>query len=250
MAEPAIRTSGLGHAYRRGAWLFRGLDLEVPAGSSLAILAPNGRGKSTLLKLLAGSLTPSEGEIIRSSQLAIVPSGLTIEFDYTAFDIVLMGRGRQIALLSPPSRSDEQLACAALARFGLERFASRAFNSLSSGERQLVLLARAIVSGAGTILLDEPTASLDLHNQQVVARWMTRLSAEGVTIVYTTHDPNHGMLADQALLLFGGEDLSHGAAASVINEPALKRLFGCEVLRAAADGANGSKQNYFIAALR
>ncbi len=246
MAEPAIRAEGLGHAYRPGQWLFRGLDLSIAGGSSLAILAPNGRGKSTLLAALAGTLRPVEGRVNRSADVAAVPSGLVTEFDYTVLDIVLMGRARNISLLAGPSRHDEDAAVSALDRFGLSPFALRSYASLSSGERQLVLLARAIVSDAKTLLLDEPTAFLDLHHQNEVAGWIRRLNREGLTTIYTTHDPNFGMLAENALLLFGGGDYVLGPSHACLDAKTLQKLFGCQVLGLHSEDLEFSGRTFFV----
>lgn len=250
MVEIALQVDGLGHAYRDGQWLFRSLSFSLPAGSSLAILAPNGRGKSTLLAALAGTLKPSEGHVDRSLSVATVPTGLAVEFDYTVRDIVLMGRARHVALFSQPGSDDEQKAREALDRFGLAHLADRSFSSLSTGERQLTLIARAVASEAQLLLLDEPTASLDLHRQLDVVRLIDRLVTESFTIVYTTHDPNVGALAENALLLFGDRDHSFGESSAVIAEAALARLYGCRVVTATAADPELASESFFVLPLR
>lgn len=250
VAEIALQVDGLGHAYREGPWLFRSLGFSLPAGSSLAILAPNGRGKSTLLAALGGTLLAREGQVVRPLSVASVPTGLAVEFDYTVFDIVLMGRARHVALFSPPALEDERQAREALHRFGLHHMADRPFASLSTGERQLALLARAVASEARLLLLDEPTASLDLHRQQDVVRWIDQLVAEKFTIVYTTHDPNLGAVAENALLLFGDREHLFGTSRSVITEAALSRLYGCRIVSATAADPEFASDPFFVLPLR
>ncbi|WP_374310406.1 ABC transporter ATP-binding protein [Methylocella sp.] len=233
MSEPAITVEGLGFFYSPGRWLLRNLDATAPRGGVLAVLGPNGRGKTTLLKLLLGALKPCEGAARLDGRTAFVPQLFHASFDYSALDMVLMGRARRIGLFSQPSAQDEAAALDALDRFGVAAHARSPFHSLSGGERQLVIFARALAAQADILILDEPTSALDLKNQALVLRWILRLSREhGLTIVMTTHHPEHALaVADQTLLMTGVSDYALGPSRQVLSEAALERLYEAPVKR-------------------
>jgi iron complex transport system ATP-binding protein len=153
-------------------------------------------------------------------------------FDYGVLDMVLMGRARNIGMFSQPSAQDEALALAALERVGLADVAARPFHELSGGQRQLVIIARALVADADILVLDEPTSALDFHNQGLVLTWITRLAKDdGLTIILTTHHPNHALaVADDVLLLFENDEVFWTADA-VLTEANLGRLYGTEMRR-------------------
>ena len=233
----AIDFDGLGHAYASDRWIFRNYRGSAAGGSIFAILGPNGRGKTTLLKILLGVLNPSEGSISRLGRIAFVPQLFQVSFDYTALDIVLMGRAASIGLFSQPSARDESLALTTLGRLGMAEWAHQPFHRLSGGGRQLVILARALVAGATILILDEPASALDLKNQGLVLEWIERLAhRDGLTVVFTTHHPQHAQaVADQVLLMFGGSDYACGPAADVLTESNLQRLYGIEMRRVALE---------------
>lgn len=199
------RSKGLGHAYHPECWVFRSYSAAVPEGCVFALLGPNGRGKTTLLKILLGVLDASEGHVAIKNRVAFVPQLFQVSFDYSVLDMVLMGRSRKFGLFSQPRREDEAAALAALDRFGLADLAPRPFHELSGGQRQMVIFARALVAEAPIVILDEPTSSLDLKNQALVLDWISRLAQEdGLTVVFTTHHPHHALaVADHALLMLG-----------------------------------------------
>src|SRR5579863_10240154 len=138
------------------------------AGHTCALLSPNGRGKSTLLKILLGVLKPTAGSVSTQGRIAFVPELFQAAFDYSVLDMVLMGRAEKIGLLSQPSRQDREAALGALERLGIAGFAHNPFHELSGGERQMVMLARALVAEASLLLLDEPTSALDLRHQNLI----------------------------------------------------------------------------------
>ena len=239
MSEPAIATDDLGFGYRPGAWILRHVSIDLPKGSVTALLGPNGRGKTTLLKLLLGILKPAEGSLRLSGRAAFVPQLFRTAFAYTVLDMVLMGRARQVGLWSQPTRADEAAALAALDRFGLANLAARPFDQISGGQRQLAILARAIVSEAEIVILDEPCSALDLRNQALVLEWIGRLAdAHGLTVLFSTHAPQHASaMADHVMLMFGAEDCAIGTPDDVLSEVNLERLYGVPVRR--AGGADG-----------
>ena len=231
MIEIAVRFDNLGHAYDPARWIFQNYRADVSRGSIFALLGPNGCGKTTLLKILLGALKPSEGTISIIGRSAFVPQLFQVTFDYSALDMVLMGRARHIGLLSQPSSKDEDAARAALDRFGMSEFADHPFHELSGGEKQLVIFARALVSEPEMLILDEPTSALDLKNQSLVLEWIARLShQDGLTIIFTTHHPNHALaVADEVLLMLGTREFAHGPAGQVLSEENLRLLYGVDM---------------------
>ncbi len=228
MIDSAISFERLDYGYQPGQWVFRKYSASVPRGSVFALLGPNGRGKTTLLKLLIGALKSPEGGLRVNGTTAFVPQLFQVSFDYSVLDMVLMGRAKHIGLFAQPSAKDEQAALEALSRFQMADIAERPFHELSGGQRQLVVLARALVAEADILILDEPTSALDLKNQALILEWIARLSREdGLTVVFTTHHPHHALaVADSALLMLGVEEFVSGPAAEVLTEAHLSRLYG------------------------
>ena len=226
MSKTAIEIQDLGHAYKPGCWVFRNYRLEVERGSIFAVLGSNGAGKTTLLKILLQALKPTEGKVVVDGRTAFVPQLFQVTFDYSVLDMVLMGRVRHVGLFSQPSPDDEEAAMVSLDRFGISHIARHPFHELSGGERQLVILARALVSEAKILVLDEPTSALDLKNQIMALDWITRLSYEdGLTVLFTTHHPHHALaIADDALLMLGGEKCASGHARQILTEENLHTL--------------------------
>jgi len=231
----AVSFSGLGHAYISGTWVFRRYHASIKKGEVFAILGPNGRGKTTLLKILLGALQPSEGSLNVVGDLAFVPQLFQVSFDFSCLDMVLMGRARKVGLFSKPKARDVQAAFAALERLGIQHYAERPFHQLSGGQRQLVIFARAIAADAQILILDEPTSALDLENQKHVLRWIHTLAREdGLTVLMTTHHPHHALaVADQALLMMGCERFEIGRARDVLTKEALSELYRVSIERVA-----------------
>jgi len=224
-----LRARDLGFRFHpTGKWLFRNLSFVLPRGEILALLGPNGRGKTTLLKCLAGLLEPTEGRANRTGTIGYVPQQFVTPFAYSVREIVLMGRARHIGVFSNPTALDRQVANDALAMLGLTDFAERTFTTLSGGERQMVLMARALASGAEIMLLDEPTSALDFRNQAILLLALKRIVSErDLTIVITSHDPTQALeVADRALLLHGVDRYDEGQAKDVLVARNLSRLYG------------------------
>jgi iron complex transport system ATP-binding protein len=238
-----IAAEGLAHRWPGAAeWTFRDVALTVRPGEILAILGRNGRGKTTLLKTLIGLAPLAAGTVRLAGTAGYVPQAFETPFAYTVRDVVVMGRARSIGWLSSPGRADYAAVDAVLAELGLTRFADRPASALSGGERQMVLIARALVGGGGVLLLDEPTAALDFRNQEVVLSTLRRLAAErGIAMVMTTHHPQHAeLVADRVLLMADGEGCRCGPAGEVLTEAALGRLYGVGFRRAVVDRPEGA----------
>ncbi len=221
----------------------RGLNVALETGEALALLGPNGGGKTTLLKTLLGLLKPKAGEVRlagkplddysireRARSIAYVPQVHVGTFAFTVETVVLMGRSAHGNLFSRPSAHDRQVAQGALERFGIAALSPRPYTEISGGERQLVLLARALAQEPQFIVLDEPTASLDFGNQGKVMREIKALAAAGHGVLFTTHDPNHAMrAAHRAFLLRDGTSLAEGKVADVLNRAQLETLYRAPV---------------------
>ncbi len=231
-----------------------GLNVALETGEVLALLGPNGGGKTTLLKTLLGLIRPKAGEVRlggktlaaysireRARAIAYVPQVHIGTFAFTVETVVLMGRSAHGNLFSRPSAHDRAVAAAALERFGIARLTARPYTEISGGERQLVLLARAMAQEPQFIVLDEPTASLDFGNQGKVMREIKALAASGHGVLFTTHDPNHAMrAAHRAFLLRDGTALADGKVADVLNRAQLEALYGAPVEQLADPDTGGA----------
>lgn len=219
------------------------LALSLHAGQVIALLGPNGGGKTTLLKTLLG-LLPAQGGAVRldgralhewslperARRVGYVPQGQASTFGYSARQMVLMGRTAHLGLLARPGTHDHAVADDALRRLGIAHLAERSVHRMSGGERQLVLIARALAQQPRAVLLDEPTASLDFGNQGLVMRAIRALAGEGLGVLFTTHDPNQALrCADVALLLREGRVLASGPVAEVVTADWLQALYGAPV---------------------
>lgn len=237
---PAIDAQGLAHRWPGARhWTFRDISLRVAPGEILAILGRNGRGKTTLLKTLIGLERRAAGRVSIGRDAGYVPQSFATPFAYSVRDVVVMGRARHVGLLSAPGRADHDVVDATLAELGLSAFADRPATTLSGGERQMVLIARALVGGGRALLLDEPTAALDFRNQSVVLATLRRLAAaRGIAMVMTTHHPHHAeLVADRVLLMDEAGPARCGPSAAMLSESALHRLYGVPFGRARLDGA-------------
>lgn len=208
-------------------WVFRNLDFSVPAGRSLAILGPNGRGKTTALHALLGFRALTEGERTCPNVIGYVPQLLAAHGPYATRDIVVMGRSSGLGLFGQPKQNDYHAAELAMERVGITHLAKTGFDRLSGGERQMALLARALATGSSVLVLDEPCSALDLKNQGRLLRLLDELrSTRSMTIVFTTHDPNHALMAaDDALLMMDHGRALSGPVDSTLNETTLSDLY-------------------------
>ena len=197
----------VGVAYRRDDWVFRGVSFAVSSGQAWAVLGPNGRGKTTLVRCAAGLMRPLEGEVVRHSSVGFVPQSRGSSFAYSVLDMVLMGRTRHVGTFSVPDAHDQAEAMAALRRVGVAHLAGRSFPTLSGGEQQLVLIARAVASGSGLLVLDEPASGLDLRNQHEVLSLLRSLAADGLAVLLTTHEPDHALaVSDHVVVMSAADD--------------------------------------------
>jgi iron complex transport system ATP-binding protein len=221
----------------------QGVTLGVKAGEVLALLGPNGGGKTTLLKTMIGLLKPQAGRVFlegkpladfpvaeRARRIGYVPQAHAGAFAFSVRDVVLMGRTAHQGLFASPSEIDRTVAKAKLAELGIAHLAEQPYTMISGGERQLVLIARALTQAPRVIVLDEPTASLDFGNQGKVLRQIGDLKSRGLAVLFTTHDPNHALRhADRVALLARGSLLAEGPPAEMLTASRLADLYGAEI---------------------
>lgn len=212
----------------RGRWIFRALELKVERGRTVAVLGPNGCGKTTLVRTILGALALDEGRREAPAIIGYVRQTVGAEVSYEVRQVVAMGRVARRGLLAVPDRRDFDAAELALERVGMANLADRRFDRLSGGERQLVLLARALAIEATTLVLDEPSSALDLGNQERFLSVVADLGAAGDhAILFTTHLPQHAIcVADEALMMFGPENARQGPVEAMLTDQHLERLYG------------------------
>ncbi|MGE3871326.1 MAG: ABC transporter ATP-binding protein [Parvibaculaceae bacterium] len=218
-------------------WIFRNLNLDVAPGTSLAVLGPNGRGKTTLIRILIGAQRANEGTRQAPDLIGYVPQTGVLA-PYSVLDMVVMGRTKALGIFGSPARGDYDSAQAALLLVGCAALASHRYDRISGGERQLVLLARALVTGAQTIVLDEPASALDLANQNRLLGILNGLRRRRkYTILFSSHLPQHALhAADEALLMMPEGEVLRGPVSQVMSERNLERVYGIPVRRIAITG--------------
>ena len=223
--------------------VLNGFDLDVAPGSFVALAGPNGVGKSTLLRLIAGVLKPTAGSVRvggrdirdmtareRARLVAMVPQNPELPVGATALEVALMGRNPHLGLLSWESAGDVDIAIEALRMTDSEDFLDRAVDELSGGERQRVAIAMALAQQTPVILLDEPTANLDLAYQPAMMGLMRRMAAEGKTIVAAVHDLTiAAQFCDRVALISEGSPLAVGAPQEALTAENIMRAYGADV---------------------
>jgi iron complex transport system ATP-binding protein len=238
--QVALRAEGVGVTLD-GVRVLDDVDLTVAAGAWLALLGPNGAGKTTLVRALSGTVRHSgsiafagisDGEVThpreRARRVAVVPQTPIIPPGITAFEYVLLGRTPHQGLRLAASFDDRRRTLAVLQRLDLERFATRDLATLSGGERQRVVLARALVTDTPLLVLDEPTAALDLGHQFEILELLAELQQErGLTVVTTLHDLGvAGQFGDRLAVLHDGRLVAEGTPADVLTTERIGRWWG------------------------
>ncbi len=211
-------------------WIFRDVHLTVARGTSVALLGPNGRGKTTLIRAATGMQPLTEGDRDAPTLIGYVPQVGGQLPPYRVLDLVVMGRSGHLGIFRSPSHADFATARAALDEVEIAHLAEAAFVQLSGGERQLVMLARAVATRAETIVLDEPASALDLANQNRFLVVLDRLRrTRRYAILFSTHIPQHALTgADETVMMMSGLETLTGPTATVMTEPNVERLYGME----------------------
>ena len=237
--HPALETRDLGCRYGTRTVL-SGVSLRIEPGTVCGLLGPNGSGKTTLFRCCLNFHRASSGDILMNgrSTLSLSPARLAklasyvpqehrMAFPFPVRDVVRMGRSPRMSGLFRLNSRDDEAVEDALKKTGVLHLADRPCNRLSGGQRQLVLIARALAQNAPLMLLDEPTSALDFQNQLEVWKTLRSLAERGFTVVVCCHDPNHILwFCDQAVLLKNGRTLDSGAPENVMTGTALTELYG------------------------
>lgn len=219
------------------------ISFKVEAGEFVCILGPNGSGKTTLLKSILGLLPPSSGSIFlggrnihRMSEaelgqgMGYIPQAHTPPFPFSVIDVVLMGRTPHLSTLSMPDKDDEKIALESLAELNIVHLKDMKYTKISGGERQLVLIARALAQRPKILVMDEPTSSLDFGNQHIVLEKLRQLSRKGMSILMVTHDPDHALYcASKVIMIKKGRLLKKGSPEETISEESMEDIYNTRV---------------------
>lgn len=219
------------------------ISFEVNTGEILCILGPNGVGKTTLFKSILGFLKLKSGQILLDNEdifnwtrkefaqaIGYVPQGHTPPFPYRVKDVVVMGRTVHLGRYSSPNREDEKRAEEIMNSLGIAYLKDDVYTEISGGERQLVLIARALAQEPKILIMDEPTSSLDFGNQVKVLKHIKGLAEQDIGVIMTSHFPNHAFMASTNVLVIGGKDrFKSGESNQVVTEELLEEIYQIDV---------------------
>lgn len=217
-----------------------GANFTVERGQVAVMLGPNGAGKTTLFRTILGLLPALKGRVLvdgrpagsghASQGIAYVPQSHVPSFSFSVLDVVVMGRTPTMGRFATPSKSDRDRAQDVLAQLGLEHLAQRDYTQISGGERQMVLIARALAQEPSVLMMDEPAASLDLGNQALLLRTARDLAQNrGLSVLMSSHNPDHALQLAHRVVLVAGGTCSFGAPSEILNEETLSNVYGTPI---------------------
>lgn len=220
-----------------------GLSFDMNRGEFVCILGKNGCGKTTLLQVMLGLLKAQSGSVMLygkdvnsyserelAKKIAYIPQNHVPPFPFTVLDVVLMGRTPHMSRTFRATEEDTEIAYAALEKMGISGYAERVYSELSGGERQMVIIARALAQQSEILIMDEPTANLDFYNQYMVLSQMVRLSEQDKSILMVTHNPDHATYcASHVIALSDGKIAGDGTVDEVITEPLLRKIYRMDI---------------------
>jgi iron complex transport system ATP-binding protein len=240
----SLEVSNLSFSYTRESRLvLNDVSFNAKSGDLLAVLGPNGVGKSTLFRCILGFLTNYSGQIRLNGtdlrkldsrsiarMVAYIPQSTYPAFNFAVLDLVLMGMTNQIRLLGEPKAEHVKKALAAMKSLGIEKLKNAGYGEISGGERQLALIARALVQDAKILIMDEPTANLDYGNQIRVMKRIQKLADAGYLIIMSTHNPEHAFLyANRVLVIKEGRVIADGMPDKDLTAGLIRTVYGVEV---------------------
>lgn len=218
-------------------------NASLADGDVFCLLGSNGVGKTTTFKTILGFLKPLGGEILadgenvlamsdkaRAQLISYVPQAHVPPFAFSVFDVVMMSANARLGMFERPSKKDEDVALGALETLKMGDFKDKIYTDLSGGERQMVLIARALAQRSKVILLDEPTANLDFGNQMRVLHRIKELAAHGYIVVMTSHQPEQVFYVDAKVAILGRDkSYTYGAAKEVVTSENLREIYGTDI---------------------
>jgi iron complex transport system ATP-binding protein len=239
---PMIRINQASFSYDHNN-VFSDVSFELHPGEVLCLLGCNGCGKTTLLRCISGALRLEAGNIHLDGRdlsgmtatdiarrIGFVFQEHSAPFPYSVIDVVCMGRAPHLGLFSAPKSKDLRISEEALGMVGMFHLRDKPYTQISGGERQLVLIARTIAQQPDVILLDEPTSHLDLKNQALILRMINKLALQGLSVMMSSHLPNHALLfSGKVALMHHGGIFAIGKPDDVISEDSLREIYGIEV---------------------
>lgn len=240
---------------KKAVW--ENLNLVVKKGECLSLLGPNGCGKTTLLNCISGSNPLTSGSIkLLGREVSEYPVGEKAKilgyvfqehsapFPYSSIEVVRMGRTPHLGLFGAPDEKDTELAYSIMGDLGIAHLAGKSYTQISGGERQLVLIARTLCQQPDILIFDEPTSHLDFKNQALVLKNIKRLSDSGMTIIMTSHFPNHVWHVGDRVAMMGYDGIiADGKASDVMTEENLSETYGVSVR--IYEGKSGDKRTKF-----
>ncbi|RRD52311.1 ABC transporter ATP-binding protein [Campylobacter rectus] len=226
-----------------GRAVIENFNASLADGDVFCLLGSNGVGKTTTFKTILGFLKPLGGEILadgenvlamsdkqRAQLISYVPQAHVPPFAFSVFDVVMMSANARLGMFERPSKEDEDVALGALETLKMGDFKDKIYTDLSGGERQMVLIARALAQRSKVILLDEPTANLDFGNQMRVLRRIKELAAHGYIVVMTSHQPEQVFYVDAKVAMLGRDkSYIYGAAKDVVTSENLREIYGTDI---------------------
>lgn len=244
MTSNLLEVDNLCFWYEEGVPVFNDISFSLKQGMFYSIMGGNGSGKTTILRCLSRLLTPYQGTITVGGKyiqnmgraecarmISAVPQEHSIIFPYRVHSMVTMGRAPYIGTFSMPGKTDTSIAEKAMEEVGITHLADKLYTNISGGERQLVLIARALAQDTPIMILDEPTNHLDFRNQIHILTILKHLVHEkGLLVLIATHDPNHTLnYADEVIILHNGTILTQGNPQKVITRETIRQVYDVEV---------------------
>ena len=237
--------------------VLRDITFDVETGDILCLLGPNGVGKTTLFKSILGFLKLQGGEILLDGEdiqnwprnrlakaIAYVPQAHTPPFPFDVLDVVVMGRTAHLGMFASPTKKDIAIAEEALETLNVPFLKNRIYTEISGGERQMVLIARALTQQPKILVMDEPTSNLDFGNQIRVLEQIKRLSEKGLTVIMTSHSPDHAFICSTKVVIMQRDSVfKQGSATEVMTEENLKAAYGIELKITSVENNYGQKIN-------
>lgn len=248
--ELIIRNASCGYGTKN---IIKNISFSIKSGEILCILGPNGVGKTTLFKTILGFLKLQSGEILLDNEnisswpkkrlaktISYVPQAHTPPFPFSVLDVVLMGRCAHLDMFASPSKKDREIADEAINTLQISHLKNSIYTEISGGERQLVLIARAVAQQAKIMVMDEPTSNLDFGNQIRVLQQINNLKSKGFGIIMTSHFPDHAFLCStKTALIQKNNKFIIGDVDEVITEDNLKSAYGINVKIISLKNKNG-----------